>query len=69
MAGTSVMAVLDDMSQLRDNAHAFNVGDENVEARIMADCVHNYFRYLLKRCLVVLPARMMGSRARFYSPL
>ena len=52
--GTSVMAVLDDMSQLRDNAHAFNVGDENVEARIMADCVHNYFRYLLKRCLVVL---------------
>ena len=52
--GTSVSAVLADMAKLRDNAHAFNVGDENIETRIMADCVYNYFCYLVKRCLGAL---------------
>jgi hypothetical protein len=52
--GTSVMGCLNDMNRLRDNAHAFNPGKENVETRIMADCVFNYFAYLVKRCLTAL---------------
>ena len=48
------MGVLDDMTRLRDNARAFNVGDANVETRILADCVACSFRYLVRRCLVVL---------------
>ena len=52
--GTSLVAVVQDMQRLRDNAHAFNVGDENIETRIMADCVANYFSYLIKKCLEAL---------------
>lgn len=67
--GTSVLAVLEDMARLRDNAHAFNVGSENVEARIMADCVNNYFRYLVRRCLaVLLHSRDDGIKGKILQP-
>ena len=52
--GMSFVAAVQDMQRLRENAHAFNVGDENIETRIMADCVANYFSYLLKTCLTGL---------------
>ena len=42
------------MKKIRDNAHAYNVGDENIELRLMADATYNYFHYLIKRCITAL---------------
>ena len=52
--GTRIALVLLDMKKVRDNAHAYNVGDENIETRLMADATYNYFHYLVKRCITAL---------------
>ncbi len=51
---TKVTPILEDMKKVRDNAHAYNVGDENIELRLMADATYNYFHYLIKRCVTAL---------------
>eukprot|EP01032_Pedospumella_encystans_P016544 gene16544-18873_t len=53
-AELAVSAILKDLTLLRDNAHTYNTGAENVEVRIMADCLLHYFKYVLKECLVYL---------------
>lgn len=50
-ADLAVGNILRDLTLLRDNAHTYNTGKENVEVRIMADCLLNYFKYLLRECL------------------
>lgn len=50
-AELAVNAILKDMTLLRDNAHTYNTGADNVEVRIMADCLLNYFKYIMKECL------------------
>ena len=47
----NVAALLRDVDLVRLNAHAFNIGPENVETRILADCIVNFMRYLV-RCVV-----------------
>lgn len=50
-AELAVSAIIKDMTLLRDNAHTYNTGAENVEVRIMADCLLHYFKYILRECL------------------
>jgi hypothetical protein len=50
----SVSSILADMELIRSNAHTYNVGEAGVEVRIMADQLVNFFKYLVKVCLVEL---------------
>lgn len=50
-ADLAVGNIIRDLTLLRDNAHTYNTGKENVEVRIMADCLLNYFKFLLRECL------------------
>jgi hypothetical protein len=50
-ASTAILSILHDMELIRTNAHTYNASPESVEIRIMADCLRNYFRYLLRVCL------------------
>ena len=52
--GYNISMIIKDMKVLQDNAHAFNPGDENVEIRIMVDCIVHYFTYLIISCLNAL---------------
>lgn len=49
---TSIKAILDDVTLIRDNAYAYNTGVQGLEVRIMADCIVHYFKYLLKNSLL-----------------
>lgn len=46
--------ILSDMDLMRDNAHTYNVGDANIEVRICADAIRNFFRYLIRSALKVV---------------
>jgi hypothetical protein len=50
----TVNAIFADIELIRSNAHTYNVGENGVEVRIMADQLNNYFRYLIKICLLEL---------------
>jgi hypothetical protein len=49
-----VSAVLRDMDLIRGNAHAFNIGDEGYNIRVMVDYLRNYFRYCVRVFLTLL---------------
>jgi hypothetical protein len=53
--------ILSDMELMRNNAHAYNVGAENIEVRICADAVRNFFRYIIRAPLKVV--RSFGDDA------
>lgn len=46
--------ILSDMDLMRDNAHTYNVGDANIEVRICADAIRDFFRYLIRSALKVV---------------
>jgi len=54
---TSIKAILDDVTLIRDNAYAYNTGVQGLEVRIMADCIVHYFKYLLKNSLLYIKSQ------------
>ena len=54
---TSIKAILDDVTLIRDNAYAYNTGVQGLEVRIMADCIVHYFKYLLKSSLLYIKSQ------------
>lgn len=44
---TTLGSFLSDIELIRDNCHAYNTGDENIEPRILADMLFDQAKYLL----------------------
>lgn len=56
----SLQRILSDMDLMRDNAHLYNTGEANVEVRLSADAVRNFFRFLIRAALRM--ATQMGDK-------
>jgi hypothetical protein len=62
---TSIKAILDDVTLIRDNAYAYNTGVQGLEVRIMADCIVHYFKYLLKNSLLHIKSQGDSNLSHF----